>query len=60
MESTFKTISTLGDMSEEKIRSMREYEIKSREFQRVKNDYSEDMSDIILAGMKLVSKYLRR
>lgn len=59
MESTFKTISTLGDMSEEKVRNMRDYEIKYREFQRVKADYSEDMADIILAGLKLGSKYFR-
>ncbi|MBA3239266.1 MAG: hypothetical protein H0T62_13095 [Parachlamydiaceae bacterium] len=60
MESTFNTIATLGDMSEEKIKNMREYEIKSRELHRIKNDYSEDMSDIILAALKLGSKYFRR
>lgn len=60
MESTFNTISTLGDISEERVKNMRDYEIKYREFQKVKNDYSENMADIILAALKLGSKYFRR
>lgn len=60
MESTFKTISTLGDMSEEWARNMHDYNLKYREFQHVQNDCSGDMTDIILAALRLGSKYFRR
>lgn len=59
MESTFQTISALGDVSEEKVKNLRDYEIKYREFQSVKKDYSEELADIILAGLKVGSKYFR-
>ncbi len=65
LDSTFKSISALGEMSEIKLNELRDDQIKYKEIVDKKeftntNDYSEDLSDLVLASLKLVIKLFRR
>ena len=65
MDSTFKSISALGDMSETKLTELRDTQIKYNEFVDKKEftnsgDYSEDLAEVVLAALKLGIKFFRR
>jgi len=60
IESTINTISTLGDVCEEKMRALYERDLKQRERECKKSDYSADLADLIVASLKLTTKFLRR
>ena len=65
MDSTFKSISALGDISEVKLNLLREDEIMHNKFGQEKestnrNNYSEDLAEVVLASLKLGIKLLRR
>jgi hypothetical protein len=65
MDSTFKSISALGDMSEIKLNELRDEQIKFNEFVNKKDftnktDYSEDLTDLVLASLRLGIKLFRR
>ncbi len=65
MDSTFKSISALGDISEIKLNQLRDNEIKHKELGNKKeftnrDYYSEDLAEIVLASLKLGIKFFRR
>lgn len=60
LDSTFKSISTLGEMSEIKIKQLRDHESKLKELKYRESDYTDDLTDVILAALKLGTKYFRR
>lgn len=60
MDSTFQAISNLGDISEEKTLQLREHLLHPRAVESDNSDSSEDLATLLIAGLKLGSKFLRR
>jgi hypothetical protein len=65
MDSTFKSISALGDISETKLGELRDDQIRYNGLVHKKNftdknEYSEDLADIVLASLRLGIKLFRR
>lgn len=60
MESTLKTISNIGDICEEKTKRLREHYLENQALEPKKVDDSEELTDWLLASLKLGSKFLRR
>ncbi len=60
MDSTFKSISAIGDMGEMKLNSLRDREIKFKDLTNTDNDYSDDLVDIVIASIRLGTKIFRR
>ncbi len=60
MDSTFKTISNLGDISEVKLNNLREYQTKYKEFVKNDNNYTDDLADLVVTALKIGTKFFRR
>lgn len=60
LDSTFQTISNLGDISEEKTLQLREHIQHPKTYIPEQNDYTDDLAILLLATLKLGSKFLKR
>ncbi|MGZ3732362.1 MAG: DUF948 domain-containing protein, partial [Parachlamydiaceae bacterium] len=60
LDSTLNTISHVGDSCEEKIRQCQVQKLHQIESECAKNNVKEDISDLIIASLKLGINFLRR
>ncbi|MBA3602576.1 MAG: hypothetical protein H0W50_02820 [Parachlamydiaceae bacterium] len=60
LDSTFKSISAIGDMGEMKLNSLQDREIKFKDLSNLDNDYSDDLVEIVIASIRLGTKLFRR
>jgi len=60
LDSAFNTVSHVGDICEEQIRQCQVQKFQQIESECVKKNLTEDISDLIVASLKLGINFLRR
>lgn len=60
LDSSFKSISNIGDVFEEKTMHFREEKRYLQESLEQKSDFNEGLAELLIAGLKMGATYLRR
>lgn len=60
LESTFQTVSHLGDICEEKTARLKQLYLDKKEQENLNENYAEDLAEWLVASLKLSAKFIRR